>query len=90
MEEVIEIGRHSGIKVHWSHFKVCGKPNWGKIDRQIELVNEAKAEGIRLSFDQYPYVAGSTMLGVILPPWVHDGGTDKLLKRLEDPQLRRR
>lgn len=88
MEEVIEIGRQSGIKVHWSHFKVCGKPNWGKIDRQIEMINEAKAKGIRVSFDQYPYVAGSTMLGVILPPWVHDGGTDKLLKRLEDPELR--
>ncbi|HHY25256.1 MAG TPA: D-aminoacylase [Desulfitobacterium dehalogenans] len=88
MEEVIEIGKQSGIKVHWSHFKVCGKPNWGKIDRQIELLKEAKAEGIRVSFDQYPYVAGSTMLGVILPPWAHDGGTDKLLKRLEDPELR--
>lgn len=90
MEEVIEIGRQSGIKLHWSHFKVCGKPNWHKIDRQIEMINEAKAEGICVSFDQYPYVAGSTMLGVILPPWVHDGGTDRLLKRLEDPELRSR
>lgn len=88
MKEVIEIGRQSGIKLHWSHFKVCGKPNWCKIDGQIELLNQAKAEGLRVSFDQYPYVAGSTMLGVILPPWVHDGGTDKLLKRLEDPKLR--
>lgn len=90
MEEVIEIGRKSGVKVHFSHFKVCGRNNWDKIDRVVELLEKAKAEGISVSFDQYPYVAGSTMLGVILPPWVHDGGTDKLLKRLEDPELRRK
>lgn len=90
MKEVIEIGRQSGVKVHFSHFKVCGRKNWEMIDQVVELLEQAKAEGIRVSFDQYPYVAGSTMLGVILPPWVHDGGTDKLIKRLEDPELRKR
>lgn len=90
MQEVINIGRQSGVKVHFSHFKVCGKKNWDKIDQVIELLEQAQAEGIRVSFDQYPYVAGSTMLGVILPPWVHDGGTDKLLERLQDPELRKR
>lgn len=90
MKEVIEIGRQSGVKVHFSHFKVCGRKNWDLIEPVIELLEQAKAEGIRVSFDQYPYVAGSTMLGVILPPWVHDGGTDKLIKRLEDPELRKK
>lgn len=90
MREVIDIGRQSGVKVHFSHFKVCGRKNWELIDSVIELLEKAKEEGIRVSFDQYPYVAGSTMLGVILPPWVHDGGTDKLLKRLEDPALRKK
>ncbi len=88
MEEVIRIGKESGVKIHFSHFKVCDKKNWTKIDQVLELLEKAEAEGIRVSFDQYPYVAGSTMLGVILPPWVHDGGTDTLIKRLEDPQLR--
>lgn len=90
MEEVIRIGRESGVKIHYSHFKVCGKKNWNKVEKVIELLEAAKAEGIRVSFDQYPYVAGSTMLGVILPPWVHDGGTDKVLERLADPALRRK
>lgn len=90
MEEVIKIGRESGVKIHYSHFKVCGKKNWDKVDKVIELLEKAKAEGIRVSFDQYPYVAGSTMLGVILPPWVHDGGTDKVLERLADPALRKK
>lgn len=88
MKEVIEIGRRSGVRVHWSHFKVCGKKNWDKIDAVIALLESAEKEGIRVSFDQYPYVAGSTMLGVILPPWVHDGGTDNVIKRLKDKTLR--
>jgi N-acyl-D-amino-acid deacylase len=90
MEEVIEIGRRTGVKIHFSHFKVCGRKNWQYIDQTIELLESAQKEGLKISFDQYPYVAGSTMLGVILPPWAHDGGTDKLLKRLEDPELRQK
>lgn len=90
MKEVIEIGRKSGVKVHWSHFKVCGKQNWDKIDAVLELLEQAREEGITVSFDQYPYVAGSTMMGAILPPWVHDGGTDKEVERLKDPELRKR
>lgn len=90
MEEVIKIGRESSVKIHYSHFKVCGKKNWDKIDDVVRLLEEAEKEGIDVSFDQYPYVAGSTMLGVILPPWVHDGGTDKVLERLADKELRKK
>ena len=88
MEEVIEIGKKSGVKVHFSHFKVCGKNNWKYIDPVIELLEKAEKEGIKVSFDQYPYAAGSTMLGVILPPCAHSGGTDKLIERLNDPEMR--
>ncbi len=90
MREVIRIGRESGAKIHFSHFKICGRKNWPHVDAMMELLEQAGAEGIRVSFDQYPYVAGSTMLGVILPPWAHDGGTDKLLERLERPEDRGR
>ncbi|MFV0497648.1 MAG: N-acyl-D-amino-acid deacylase family protein [Candidatus Fimivivens sp.] len=90
MEEVIKIGRESGVRIHYSHFKVCGKKNWDKIEKVVALLEKCHAEGIRVSFDQYPYVAGSTMLGVILPPWVHDGGTDNVIKRLADPELRKK
>lgn len=90
MNEIIRVGRESGVKVHFSHFKICGIKNWGKIEKVVELLEKAKDDGIRVTFDQYPYVAGSTMLGVILPPWVHDGGTEKVLERLKDPELRKR
>lgn len=88
MEEIIEIEKQSGVKVHFSHFKVCGKANWKYIPQVIELLEKAEKEGIRVSFDQYPYAAGSTMLGVVLPPWAHSGGTDKLIERLSDENER--
>lgn len=88
--EMCKVVAESGVKIHYSHFKVCGKKNWNKVDKVIELLEKAKAEGIHVSFDQYPYVAGSTMLGVILPPWVHDGGTDRVLERLANSELRKK
>ena len=88
MREVLDIGRRSGVKVHFSHFKVCGNKNWGLLESMLNLLDQAKTEGIRVSFDQYPYIAGSTILGAVLPPWAHEGGTEKLLKRLQQPELR--
>lgn len=84
MEEVLSIGRESGVHVHFSHFKVCGAKNWDKLPQMLALLSNAAAEGIVVSFDQYPYVAGSTMLGVLLPPWAHEGGTGALMRRLAD------
>lgn len=88
MKEIIRIGRESGVKVHFSHFKICGKNNWDKSQEIIELLEDAKRKGIRISFDQYPYEAGSTMLSVIIPPWVQSGGTEKMLERISSYELR--
>lgn len=90
MEEIIEIGKKSGIKIHFSHFKVCGKDNWQYIPKMLELLDKAKEEGLTVSLDQYPYAAGSTMLGVVLPPWAHSGGTDKLIERLNNEDDRQK
>lgn len=89
-DEILKIGRDSGCRIHFSHFKVAGKKNWDKLDPLLNKLTAAENEGMTISFDQYPYVAGSTMLGVILPPWVHDGGTEKLLERLKSPELRKK
>ena len=88
MEEILRIGRESGVKLHFSHFKICGKQNWKYIPDMEKMLDNAKANGITITYDQYPYAAGSTMLGVILPPWAHDGGTDKLMERLSDESCR--
>jgi len=88
MEEVIRIGIESGVDIHFSHFKVCGKKNWNKLDQVFLLLDKGKEKGLKITFDQYPYPAGSTMLGAILPPWAHEGGTDCLVERLADPVIR--
>ena len=90
MDEIISIGDQSGCRIHFSHFKVAGKKNWKYFDAVLKKLDLCSEKGIRVSVDQYPYVAGSTTLSVILPPWVHDGGTEKLLERLKDPQARKR
>src|SRR5215470_15554498 len=88
--EMIEIGNHSGARIHISHFKAAGRDNWGKIDNVMAMVRQARKEGMRLTADQYPYIAGSTMLGAILPPWAHAGGVASTLERLASPEDRGR
>lgn len=88
MDEIIRIGLASGIHIHFSHFKLCGKNNWHQIDQVLAKLDEASEKGLKVSFDLYPYTAGSTMLGVILPSWMHDGGTNKMLERLGEPETR--
>jgi N-acyl-D-amino-acid deacylase len=80
--EMIEIGNQSGVRTHISHFKAAGRENWNSIDGVLETIRKAQRGGLRLTADQYPYVAGSTMLGAILPPWAHAGGVDETLARL--------
>lgn len=85
INEVIRIGKKTGIHVHISHIKTAGERNWWKIDSVIELIEGARNEGIILTCDRYPYIAASTDLDTILPSWVYDGGADEELKRLKSP-----
>jgi len=88
--EMIEIGNQSGVRVHISHLKVAGRENWPVIEGVLEMVRIARAEGMRLTADQYPYIAGSTMLGAILPPWAHAGGVEATMARLASSDERER
>lgn len=90
LHEILDIAQGSGCHAHVSHFKVAGQRNWDKLGRVLQMLDDARDKGISVSVDQYPYIAGSTMLAVILPPWVHEGGTEKLLERLASPSLRAR
>ena len=88
--EMIEVGKASGVRVHISHFKAAGRENWAAIDGVLEMIRRAQEEGVRLTADQYPYIAGSTMLGAILPPWAHAGGVEATLGRLNNAEERGR
>ena len=74
--------KSANIPVHISHFKVSGKNNWPKIDQALGFIYAAKREGIDITWDQYPYTAGSTALTALLPRWALSGGIEASLKRL--------
>ena len=90
LDEMIDVGRRSGVHVHISHFKIAGRDNWAHVGAMLDRVRAAQAAGVRITADQYPYVAGSTMFGAILPPWAHDGGSEETLARLASPDERAR
>ena len=86
--EALTIGREANIPVEISHFKAVGKPMWGSSTRMLAIVDSARAAGMDLVYDQYPYTATSTTLGVLVPAWAFAGGREAYLKRWKDPKVR--
>jgi N-acyl-D-amino-acid deacylase len=87
VEETIEIGRQAGLPVVISHHKVVGRPMWGKSRETLAMVDSARALGIDVRIDQYPYTATHTGISILVPEWSRAGGDDAFLERLEDPVL---
>ncbi|MDQ3388405.1 MAG: D-aminoacylase [Gemmatimonadota bacterium] len=90
IEEAIAIGEAAGTWVQVHHLKASGRPNWGKMGAAIAAIEAARARGVDVTADQYPYPASGTGLDAILPNWAHAGGNDSLLARLADPASRAR
>ncbi len=90
VKEAIWIAERAGIPLHISHLKAAGRINWGKVHDALELVEEARARGMDVTVDVYPYNAGSTTLTTVLPPWVLEGGIEAALAACREPALRRR
>lgn len=84
IEEQVALARNSGCRLQISHLQAVGASNWPEHSIAIETIDRAREEGIDIAFDCYPYVAGSTVLTQVLPQWVLDGGTDRMLGRLRD------
>lgn len=90
LDEMIAIGRRSGARIHISHLKCLGRNNWGRMPRVLERMDRASADGVEISFDQYPYDASCTSLSLLLPGWVVEGGWDRFRRRVEDDPTRRK
>lgn len=90
IQETIDIARASGGPAHIYHFKQAGRPNWGKFDAAVALVEGARAQGTRITADMYVYTAGATGLDAAMPPWVQDGGLEKWIERMKAPAVRAR
>ena len=90
LEEMVAVARALDLHVHISHLKAMGKRNWdSKIPRALERLREARAAGVNVTCDAYPYTAGSTQLIHILPHDFLTGGTEAITRRLRDPQQRK-
>jgi N-acyl-D-amino-acid deacylase len=88
--ELIRISRESGAPAEIYHLKAAGRENWPKMERVIRMVNDARRAGLKITADMYTYPAGATGLTAALPPWSQDGGFAALVKRIRDPEARRR
>jgi N-acyl-D-aspartate/D-glutamate deacylase len=86
--ETVRIGREADLPVHISHHKVAGRENWGKSVDTLKMMDEARACGVEVTCDQYPYRAGSTFLAAVLPPAVLAGGPELFTRKLKDPGFR--
>jgi dihydroorotase/N-acyl-D-amino-acid deacylase len=90
MKEVFEIARRANIPAEIWHFKTAYKKNWGRMPEMLRRIEAARKQGLKITADVYPYVAGSTSLSACLPPWALEGGTDKMVARLKDTETRKR
>lgn len=88
IDEAIETARASDVPLQISHFKTSGKTNWHKLETAISHIEAARADGVRVAADRYPYTAAGTDLDVILPEWAERGDRSEILARLEDRATR--
>lgn len=86
--ELIEIASRARIPAEIYHIKAAGRSNWGKLDEALKRIESARASGLRITADMYPYTAGATGLDAAMPTWVQAGGLDAWIARLKDPATR--
>jgi N-acyl-D-amino-acid deacylase len=90
LDEIFRIAREAKLPAQIYHLKVACQGMWGKMPHVLQRLEAARAEGLDVSADQYPWTAGENGLDANLPLWVRDGGPDKLVERLADPAVRAR
>ena len=90
LDEVFRIAKEAGIRAQIWHLKTAYRPNFGRMPAVLKRIEEARAQGIDVAANQYPYTRASNGLDACLPPWVREGGREALLKRLADPAVRER
>ncbi|UCD57006.1 MAG: amidohydrolase family protein, partial [Candidatus Hydrogenedentota bacterium] len=88
LDEMLRVSEKSGAPLHISHLKVAGRAQFGKAGELLEKIDDARGRGLGVTFDQYPYTAGSTMLFALLPGWLQEGGPDRMINRLKEKSIR--
>ena len=88
VKETIRIGEEGGLPTQVTHHKIIGIQNWGKSKDTIALVEQARARGVDVTIDAYPYTASSTGTAILIPTWAQEGGQKALVERLDAPEQR--
>jgi N-acyl-D-amino-acid deacylase len=88
INEAITIGLQANIPVEISHFKVSGQQNWGRSNQTLQMIKDARQNGLEITIDQYPYTASSTSLSTMIPEEILADGTDSINARLQRPDVR--
>lgn len=87
LAESIRIARASGVRLQISHLKAQNAANWHKAPMLLKMIDEARASGVDIAFDRYPYIAFSTGMSTFIPLNERQGSTDEILVRLESPSI---
>ncbi len=88
--EAIEIGERAEVPVDVLHMKIADKRLWGRMAEVCGLIEKARARGLEVTANQYPYIAGQNNLDALVPPWAMEGGTSRMMERLAEPASRKR
>ena len=88
VDELLTIAREANIRAEIYHLKSSGQANWPVFDQAIQMIEDARAEGLQITADVYTYPAGATGLNASVPPWVQEGGFKASVERMSDPELR--
>ncbi|WP_461787875.1 N-acyl-D-amino-acid deacylase family protein [Pedobacter sp.] len=85
IDETIKIGADFNLPIHISHLKVSGESAWGKSEEVIAKINAARAKGLKVTANQYPFIASMTSLkATLMPDWAQEGGAKATLARFEN------
>ena len=90
IDELLRIARETGVRAEVSHIKLSGEKSWGQADKILAKLDAARAAGVRVKQDQYAYTASSTGISQLIPDEAFDGGQEKFLERLTDPETKAR
>ncbi|MBT30481.1 MAG: aminoacylase [Thalassobius sp.] len=90
VEELITIAKEANIDAEIYHLKAAGERNWDKLDEVLEMIEKAQESGLNITANMYNYTGASTGLDACLPPWTQDGGKEKWMARLTDPETKKK
>jgi N-acyl-D-amino-acid deacylase len=90
IKEAIRIAKKTGVRLQISHLKVMGEKNWPMMEEALNLIETARSDGMDVNFDVYPYTATGSVLYIFLPDWVSQGGKKMMVRRLKDPEIRKK